>query len=196
MKKKSWITRNIFGDVQKKFSLPIQNLSQNRPIKEHFLCDKFEACDAFVRSFHTLNRGKPFLKEAIDLALYVFESEENYLNVAELNQKATITICEIFGMKVKFKLQSEIPNLIGEKENLLINICERLDSKHYLNLENGETIYKKDYFLESGVFLHFMNNDSMRQTLDQEFNVSILSMYARYGINRIVDILNRNSHFD
>jgi hypothetical protein len=196
MKKKSWITRNTFSTGSSIISIPVDKLSQNKAINEHFIKHKIEVKETFLKKFIALNENANYLHEAINLAISAFESKCGPLNISELNQKGIVELSERLGLNVKFKLQSEISNVSGNKEDLLINICKRLGHKKYLNLEGGSLLYDKDYFLKNDISLYFMNNNKMKNILGHEFNISILSLFAKYGPNKLFEILNESSNFN
>ena len=196
MRKKSWITRNSFGLKHQLVAIPIQQLSQNRNINEHLVCNRIAARDSFIKTFTGLNGTQPFLKEAIELVHYSFETKSEGLTIAELNQKSTVKLCELMDLNVKFKKQSDFPDLTGKKETLLINICKNLDFQCYLNLQGGELLYTKGSFLKQGIKLHFVDNRQMKKAIGQEFNISILSLFAKYGINMLVDTLCEHSSYN
>lgn len=196
MRKKSWITRNVFQLENGIVSIPVQKLSQNRSINQHFLKDKVEAKKVFLEKFSNFNFNQPFLHEAMDLAASSFETKEELLNISELNQNGIIGMSERLGLNINFKLQSDYTDIIGKKEDLLINICKCLGYTNYINLEGGSTLYNKEYFAEKGIFLYFMTNKELKKALGKEFNISILSLYAKYGSNKLADILLKNSEYD
>jgi len=39
-----------------------------------------------------------------------------------------------------------------------------------------------------------MDNKKMRKTLTKEFNISIFSLFAKYGVDSLSDILDENSN--
>src|SRR5690606_28003778 len=95
-------------------------------------------------------------------------------------------ISHYLDMNVAFKISSkDFPRSKGlDKADRLISITKELKGNHYINLMGGKTLYEKDYFLNQGLKLSFINGSIDIYNQEQHDFISALS---------IIDVLMYNS---
>lgn len=185
MKKKSFITRNqFFSNVEVKFSLNIQKLSQNRLLNEHFLT-KEQSVFSKLRGFL---RNESFFAEAeriIDEIESVHLAQVG-LNLSRFNCYSLKVVCAFLKIETEFELASCIPyNRVSRSEEKLIEICKFKGVSQYVNLPTGESLYSRENWHNAGIDLKFINTN-----LGEDFmKNSIIFLIARFGREKLIAFL-------
>ncbi len=84
---------------------------------------------------------------------YILPSEK----ISNLNINLTNKICTYLEIKTKKYISSEIPKDNSlKRENKIIEICNKLGCKHYINPVGGVDLYSKKKFQEFQIKLNFL----------------------------------------
>ena len=81
-------------------------------------------------------------------------------------------------------------NLKGQFK--IIDICQKLNAKQYINAIGGKSLYDREKFLSKGINFNFIEtNFTKHKNLDNfEANLSIIDIMMNYSKDEILDILN------
>lgn len=183
-RKGSWINRNLIRlkpheQTLAYFNVPIENISQNKEIKDTRIANEHRWKIRFLNKISNSYRHSPNYEE-IYSQLEQFMKKE-YLSIADLAIKSVEFVNNYLNLDVESRLSSvDFSDSKGmPKADRLIHITKKLGFDHYLNSEGGFEIYRKDYFEKFGVKLNFMH-DKYSETLYQSqtekkpFKLSIL----------------------
>jgi hypothetical protein len=157
-KKKSFMSRNYFDPDKKEiFSIPLHKPSQNIKINDILLSYEFNNWkDKFLKTlYHKYNKEVNF-KNAISVIEKTFEYSGNRLS--ELSTLSLKNVSEYLGIETNFCYSSEL-HTDGKFDLKLINICNKVGSKTYINSIGGLSLYSKDEFKNNGVNLMFLESN-------------------------------------
>ena len=180
--KKGFINRNnILSNGQaQRFTLAVPGLSQNKLIKDL----EFES--NIKKTLKTIKQNyakAPFFNAVYPIVESVLTSENR--NVAQLCAKSVTDIFDYLNIKKEFFLSS---NLNYDKTlpaaDKLIAMAGVLTASNYINSPGGKTLYSKEYFIENGVNLSFIEMEKIKYQQGKNDFVPNLSM---------IDVLMWNS---
>lgn len=152
--KKGFLNRNnlIYYDKKKRFTVPVKNASQNRPINNHYYMNAGLEILKIVNQSYKKTNNFEIIKSLI---IEVFEEKE--LNVSKVNIESISKVLKILNIDIEISRSSEIlPRGRFFNQDWLIEICKSRNSNVYYNLPGGEKIYDKSYFKEKGIKIKFV----------------------------------------
>jgi hypothetical protein len=159
--KRGWINRNqiLLNDQPKLFTVPLQQASQNKLIKDIQLVEDNKWRNDFLKTLEQAYKKAPFVSEVLELvssviadkdaqgisalAMCSVEKVKNYLGLDAI----TMTSSEKFGASKGM-----------EKADRLIEISKQIGASIYINPSGGRALYTKPYFEEHGLALYFIKN--------------------------------------
>lgn len=163
--KHGWINRNriLVNGKDLLFTVPIQNISQNRKINETEIAEMQynKWYKKFKKTLNNTYLKAPYYEEVIEIIENVFETRTKF--IPDLTIKSVLIVCEYLGIKKQFESSSEIysENVELEKADRLIDICKRNKSTEYINPIGGKEIYTKAEFAEKGINLKFLSTNQI-----------------------------------
>ncbi|KHS93514.1 hypothetical protein RC86_03260 [Pectobacterium brasiliense] len=186
--KNGWINKNriLLNGEPHKFTIPVSNASQN-----FLICDiDIHDFDEFKRKFKSkishAYKKSPYYDIGSKYIDAVFENVEGK-NIANLAISSVVTLYDFLNKKEKkFLRSSELKEnfFVSKREERLINIVKNLGASRYINAIGGAEIYSKEYFLQHGVELCFLNPKFLNYKQTHNNFISGLS---------IIDVLMFNS---
>ncbi len=164
------------------------------PVKQNNLDQKInetEVANQTWRRKHInsikLNYSKaPFFREHYDMIANLYEGNEKLLS--EINLKFIKGFCDILNIKTKLINSSDL-KLEGDKNQRLIDACQKLNASSYLSGKAAQSYLDSDLFLKNNIKVEWMdyNHLSDYPQLYPPFNmgVSILDTILNIGNNNI-----------
>lgn len=158
--KRSWQVRNRIKQNDRELMLAI-------PV--HTDCRDTRICDALIvetqwkdKHLKTIAQSyakTPYYDEIMPLINKVFSIKNN--NLASFNESIIVEISDYLGIETKFYKSSELKELEGTKDQLLVNICKALEINTYLSARGSADYIERDNeagaFADSGIVLEYQN---------------------------------------
>ena len=188
MAKKTWITRNRFGN-DNLYSIRVQKLSQNKRINEHFFVSFSQFEDDFRDFIQNKLYDLPFQSDVLSLIQLIFENCSSNPSVADFNISSTHHLCSAMEIEFTSDLSSQLDCLDRSFDELLIDICHEKKYNKYINLESGRDLYSEAKFFTNGIDLVFNDSTDLRRKLADDFFQSILFVIAKHGILNVKKLL-------
>ncbi|WP_345977038.1 WbqC family protein [Sulfurimonas sp. HSL3-7] len=191
-KKKGYINRNsiLIDGKAHKITLHLKALSQNKLINE---IDIGNNSVNILKSIAIVYKRAPYFQDIFPLIKSILEFSEK--NLAKFIGNSLEEISNYLELNTKFIYSSAI-----EKDNSLrgqdkiINICEILNAKVYINLIGGQALYSKAKFKEYDIKLHFIENEIVEyRQFQNEFvpYLSIIDIMMFNSKDEVREMLNR-----
>ena len=155
--KKGWINRNsiLVNNTSYLFSMPLQNVSQNKLINEIFISDLDKWKMDLLKTISSSYKKAPFYQDVYPLIEKIISFDE--LNLAIYIQNSIQNLCAYLNINTKLIMSSEIVKNNGLKgENKIIDICLQLGATQYVNAIGGFELYTKENFRVKNIDLKFM----------------------------------------
>lgn len=162
---KGWINRNKLGSKNEEipFTVPLVAASQNKKINDIYLFDFKNWSDKFLKKYDTLYKKELNYIKIRDLIIEIFNEKEK---IDDLCQTSVKMICNYLGLEREFIKSDSINNDL-KKGDRLIYITKQLGGSVYNNAIGGMSLYNKDYFLNHGLKLNFIQNNEMEYSRGQ-----------------------------
>jgi hypothetical protein len=193
--KKGWINRNriILNKQEHLLTLPVQDISQNKHINQHFLnSPQLEFERIKKKLFFAYNKSPNYLglKRLIDDC---FSYEET--NIAIFNAYCLSVIAKYLGISCNFIMSSDLDldlDVFKNPQDRIIQIIKQLDGDQYLNLPGGQKLYNHETFESENIGLEFIQPNTLEYlNLAEKFipNLSILDIIANVEPKKIQSFL-------
>ena len=190
--KKGWINRNsiLVNNTSYLFSMPLQNVSQNKLINEIFISDLDKWKMDLLKTISSSYKKAPFYQDVYPLIEKIISFDE--LNLAIYIQNSIQNLCAYLNINTKLIMSSEIVKNNGLKgENKIIDICLQLGATQYVNAIGGFELYTKENFRVKNIDLKFIKSeDIVYQQFKNEFKpwLSIIDviMFNSVEVTRIL----------
>lgn len=155
--KKGWINRNqiLLHNEPYKFTIPLLGASQNKHINEIEVFWESGFDKKLIHQLEVSYRNAPYFADVMDLVYGVLGSKPKL--ISDLAISSILKTCEYIGLNRTFLRSSElkITKDLGRAERL-IAITKQFSSSHYINAINGQELYDKEFFKQSGIDLGFL----------------------------------------
>jgi hypothetical protein len=195
--KKGWINRNtiLVNNTPYLFSIPLQNVSQNKLINEIFISDLDKWKTDLLKTISLSYKKAPFYQDVYPLIEKIISFDE--LNLALYIQNSLQNLCEYLNLNTKLIMSSEIvKNNDLRGENKIIDICLQLGANHYINPIGGIELYSKEDFKNNDIILNFIKSKSIDyKQFDNEF-VAWLSIIDVLMFNSKSDVVRMLNQYD
>lgn len=184
--KKGWIHRNriLFNGVESLFSINIKKASDYLDIYEREISAAYiKERQKFLRKIEISYKKSPYYKEVIPVIRDIILNDSNNLfeyilnSIKKLNDYMGITTPIIISSSV------DVDKSLSGKNRVLAT-CLSLNCSEYINPIGGVTLYSKDFFLDKGVKLSFIEMEEVHYSQAGNTFISNLS---------IIDVLMWNS---
>ena len=159
--KGGWINRNkiLINGEAKYFGVLMKGASSNKNIY-----DVKADIKANKKTLKTISQsyGKaPYYNNIFPLIENFFKSLEEDMPISEVAGMSVEMVAQYLGLKQKFEYSSKVyPDTKGlDKADRLIEISKINNAKTYVNAFGGKELYSKEYFLNQGIKLKFINNE-------------------------------------
>lgn len=184
--KSGWINRNniLLNNKAHLFTFSVKNDSFHLNINQRQLSLKFMfEKDKFIKKLHACYNKAPNFNEVICLVEQIFDNKTTSLALFLTLQLKLI--CSFLDINTEIILSSEIPKDSSlKREEVLIEICNKVGANQYINSIGGETLYTKEYFSKHQITLSFLRTKPIVYPQFTEEHVSFLS---------IIDVMMFNS---
>lgn len=154
--KNSFINKNfiLLNHEAFRLSLQLKGASQNKLINE------IEVGSNNSKLLETIRRAykkAPYFNDVFPLIEEIMLSKEN--NLARFLGDSLMKISNYLGIEVEILYSSKIEKDNSLKyEERIIDICKRLEGKHYINAIGGKTLYSKENFRKEDLTLQFISS--------------------------------------
>ncbi len=193
--KKGWINRNsiLVNNTSYLFSMPLQNVSQNKLINEIFISDLDKWKMDLLKTISSSYKKAPFYQDVYPLIEKIISFDE--LNLAIYIQNSIQNLCAYLNINTKLIMSSEIVKNNGLKgENKIIDICLQLGATQYVNAIGGFELYTKENFRVKNIDLKFIKSENIvYQQFKNEFVpwLSIIDVLMFNNVHDVKQILNQ-----
>jgi hypothetical protein len=159
--KKGWINRNriLLQGEPYTFTIPIQDVSQNRTIKDSMISPDPAWKQKLLANIRHAYLKAPLFNE-------VYPSIEEMIGKAEgsiagLAERSIRWAAERLSLTATIQRTSDLaiaPTIKGQER--ILAICSQLGASMYINPANGAELYDADAFASHGVALRFLRMDA------------------------------------
>ena len=160
---KGFIHRNaILAHGQKMlFSVPLAGASQNLAINNINLHEHQYAgwWRKFEKTITQSYCATPYYDQVMPLVQAIFRSPPRL--IAALAERSVRLIAEFLNLEVTFKKSSQINyNTEAKTENKILDLCDILQARTYINPVGGVALYNNSSFVEKNIKLQFLKSKS------------------------------------
>lgn len=182
---KGWINRNniLVGGSSHLFTIPLQNASQNKLIKEISVSGDPNWKKKLLKTMQQAYQKAPYFSSTFDLLQEVLQTQAD--TISELGLVSLRMTAQHIGIKTEIIPSSSIySNTHLKGQQRILSICNSESADHYINPIGGMELYDKNSFEESGIQLHFIKSKPFTY---QQFSNSFVPWLS------IIDVLMFNS---
>ena len=193
--KKGWINRNtiLVNNSPYLFSMPLQNVSQNKLINEIFITDLDKWKSDLLKTISSSYKKAPFYQDVYPLIEKIISFDE--LNLALYIQNSLQNLCAYLNLNTKLIMSSEIDkNNDLRGENKIIDICLQLGATQYINAIGGIELYTQENFQVKNIDLKFIKSENiLYQQFKNEFKpwLSIIDVIMFNSVEDTRMLLNK-----
>lgn len=194
--KKGWISRNriLVNNKVLMFSLPLVDSSQNKLIKDCYICDGDKWKKKFLKTIMMSYKKAPYFNHVYPILDKIISYSEN--NLSQYNYYSLRLLCDYLGIMTEIikRPYNFYNNEHLKAQEKLIYICKQENSSNYLNGIGGKNLYDKNEFEREGIVLNFLKtNEITYNQFSNEFVplLSIIDVIMFNSPETINDILNQ-----
>ena len=179
---KGYINRNkiLVEGKPYQFTLELVGASQNKLINEIQIGKNSKK---ILKTIELNYKRADNFKNVFPLIQNIFNQEEN--NLAKFIGYSLKKITDYLETDVSFTYSSEIAkNNDLKNQDKIINICEKLNAKEYVNLMGGLDLYDKEIFRSKNIRLSFIETKKIKY---KQFNNKFVPFLS------IIDIMMHNN---
>lgn len=194
--KKGWINRNriLVNGNDDYITLPIKKDSDYLNINERFLSESWKLEKTkLLNRINAVYKKAPFFENTFKIIIEIFSFENT--NLYHFLSNSISSICSELEITTPIIPYSQIMvSKNYKKEELVIEICKRMNSTNYYNSIGGVNLYNKDKFKENGIEINFIESEKI---IYNQFNhnfipsLSIIDVMMFNSIEQIRLYLNR-----
>jgi len=156
--KRGWINRNriLINNEPKYITVPCKNISSYSLIKDirHDLDDRMRG--KLFKKIRLAYERAPYFESVFPLTEKVINADTS--TIAELASLSVQETCDYLQLSINFIVSSKkYKNTELGRSDRLIDICQKVNAKVYINSLGGLELYDKCYFKKKGVTLKFLN---------------------------------------
>ena len=175
--KQGWINRNRILLDKKEFLITLQ-LSGASSFK---LINQVEVGlnqNKFLKTIGQAYKKAPYFQSVYPIIKAILLNSEK--NLAKFIEGSLYHINNYLGITSEIVISSELAkNNELKNQDKVINICELIKAKYYINAIGGRALYSRESFLEKGIELKFIKSKSITyKQFDNKFipNLSIIDV--------------------
>jgi hypothetical protein len=165
-------------------TIPIKNIKKKQSIKDCLIDNDINWKKKHLNIITENYKNSKFADEGMELIHSFYKFNSNYL--FEFNYNIIIKLFEVLKIKTKNKLLSEL-NVNGDKNQLLINILNKVDSNTYLSGEGAKNFIDLNFFNENKIKVIFNNfKHPIYEQINGNFvkDLSLLDIILNCGITK------------
>ncbi len=177
--KKGWVHRNRMlqnGDAVF-FTLPLKKDSDYLDVNERYLVIDFEnEASKMLRKIEANYRKAPFFKDFFPIVESIFKFDSKNLFVYIHN--SILTINDYLGITTPVLVSSRLGDKFKDlkSQDKVLEICQRLNAKVYINSIGGIELYDKEVFAQKEIQLNFYKTNDIIYPQFQNSFVPYLSI--------------------
>ncbi|MFY0628623.1 MAG: WbqC family protein [Reichenbachiella sp.] len=197
--KKGWINRNqiLINDQAAMFSIPLQKISQNRSINDHFIIEDDSWKNNLLKTLTSAYKKAPQFESVYPIIAQLILQDEK--NISKFNYICLKSICELLNLETQIIPTSSVYEKKGLKsQGRILDICTQENASHYYNLSGGQGLYDKKSFDERNIELHFLDiyERIKYAQFKNEFisNLSIIDLLMFNSLTEIQNMILNYSH--
>ncbi len=155
--KRGWVNRNrlLVNNKEHLFTIPVKDVSQNRPINKLSLVEEDKWKKNIMRTLEMNYKKAPHFKTVFSLINQIIYSNELSLSKYILNSLEQIN--SYLGITTGIVPGSSVyGNNCFKGQERIIDICRKEDADIYINAIGGTYLYSKEEFKREGVDLKFI----------------------------------------
>lgn len=189
---KGYINRNniLIDGKAHIFTLDLVAASQNKLINE---IEIGKNCAKILKSLERSYGRAPYFQDVFLLIKSILEFPEK--NLAKFVTNSLKKISNYLEIDTKFIYLSDIEiNNNLKAQDKIIDICERLKAKNYINLIGGQELYSKERFKEHDIKLNFIETEIVEyRQFENEFipYLSIIDIMMFNSKEEVINMLDR-----
>ncbi|MDB5282325.1 MAG: hypothetical protein JWO06_1400 [Bacteroidota bacterium] len=156
---KGWVNRNriLINGKDNLFTIPLQDASQNRIIKDIEVSPDEKWRKKFLKSIEMAYSKAPYYEFTYSLIKKVMLTEEKLITAIILNSLKEIL--QHLEIKTEIVVASEVYSYGAIKGvDRILKICESEKADHYINPIGGTELYQKDIFEKNNIQLSFIKS--------------------------------------
>lgn len=183
---RGWINRNriLINGNASYLTVPLNKASQNMLINEVRVLN---GSLNLVKTIEMAYKKAPYYNEIMPLIHQIFANEYNFISDMAIDSVKLVS--KYLGFNTVFEISSEAYSSTKclDRAYRLIEITKLNKYTNYVNPINGQKLYTKEEFRDSGIELNFIKSNDIRYTQFKNTFVPALS---------IIDVLMFNSPFE
>ena len=186
---RGYINRNsiLLNGKPYRFTIPIEKASQNKLIMETNLYFTQKWKQNFLMTIHNAYKKSPYYNEVMPLIENVINNPEKHLTT--FIKYSIKEIIRYLGINTEILISSEIEKDLSLKgEQRIIELCQRLCAKQYINAIGGQKLYSFSNFKDKGIKLSFLKTDDIRYSQYRKSFVESLSIIDVMMFNSVMQI--------
>ncbi|MFM9824802.1 WbqC family protein [Flavobacterium sp.] len=195
--KGGWINRNriLSNGKENLFTVPLDDASSFKQINATGLNPRLYA-KWKLKFFRTISQSYSKALYYQDVYPLLEKTFDSVTTISELSINSVKLVCDYLCIDTKFYLSSsDFPGSKGmEREDRLVHVCRKSDSKHYINMIAGSTLYTKDSFLKNGIVLNFLKpiiTEYPQKNKDFVEGLSIIDVLMFNSKQEVKEMLNK-----
>lgn len=190
--KGGYINRNniLSNNKVQRFTVPVPGMSSN------VLINKLSFDNNVKKQLKSIEQSyakAPFFSNVFPIIRRVLMDEKR--NVEHICRLSITEVMDYLGIKKKYFYSSELNYQRNTgAANKLLNISKVLGSREYINSPGGKSLYSKEYFLEGGIKLQFIEMGECQYHQNSDIFVHHLSMIDVLMWNskdEVIELLNK-----
>ena len=154
---KGWINRNniLVNEKATLVSLPLQDVSQNKLIKDIALVQDSKWKSKFIRTIELSYKKAPYFDQVFSIIEIIIQSKLTHIN--ELALLSIISVSNYLQINTTFVQTSSVyANEQLKAQHRILNICKQEKASHYINPIGGLEIYSRKLFEEAEIKINFL----------------------------------------
>lgn len=192
--KKGFINRNniLLNGSAYRFTVPVQNVSQNKKINEHYYSDD---TDNLLKTFNIAYAKAPNYMDIYPIIERALKGTERKVSSVCFN--AINDILDYLGIEKKIVLSSDIDyDRSASATDKLIEITKAMGDNSYINAIGGQNLYDFDYFQSKDITLSFIKMGAIEYSQEGkhvEFipNLSIIDALMWSSPENVLEMLGK-----
>jgi hypothetical protein len=182
--RRGWINRNRIcqqgGDGWQYIIVPIQKAPQRTPVREINISSDAPWKERILGQLAHYERRAPFADETSAFVRDCFASEE--ASISRLDVTILARCAQLMNMSFEYRFCSELDTELDSTrsaEDRILDLCEFLGAREYVNLPGGVDLYEPDHFASRNIKLTFRHLPTfVYRTKPYEFvpNLSIIDL--------------------
>lgn len=182
--RRGWINRNRIFHQNKKgwqyINVPIEKADQKTPIIDIRINNTFPWHERLLGQLAHYKNTAPYAEQTINFVRDSLSNNEMF--ISKLNVKMLEFCSKMLNINFNYRYCSDLDIVFDEKHNAeekILDLCEFLGAKEYVNLPGGVNLYDSNNFVNRNIKLTFQNLTTFIYDTGQysfEPNLSIIDL--------------------